>query len=580
MKMTRRSLSSLLCRVRLSTPIAAFGIAVVTVVAVLALVLPACTQGSPAADARLLQVDQIFSAQDTGETPGCVAAASRDGEILFERAWGMANLELGVPLTPESVFYAGSVSKQFTDAAIALLALRGELDLEDDISRWFPELQYEQRITVSDLVYHTSGIRDYFELLDLAGWPDRAYINNAISLEVLTHQTDLNFEPGSMHLYSNSGYMLLAELVQRAGGQTLREFAAAEIFEPLGMEHSQFEDDYRTIVPHRAGSYGQRADKSWFRFLKAFDGVGSGGMLTTAHDLLIWNENFTRAQVGGPEFNELMLTRGVLTTGEILSYAFGLDHGEYRGAPTVSHGGSLKGFRTALTRFPEQGFSVAVLCNFANANPCGYANQIADVFLADELDAIAEEARESGEELAEEVFILDSELLERYAGLYDLDGDVVVIDLPGSRLRIQASGGRRSPLAALSETRFRVMATGDLAEFTVDAQGEVSTLTLEMGGRRISAPRLPDYAPSERDLAAYEGEYFSEELQVLYRMSLNDGQLAVRVRAEDKGALDPFQPDVMLSGLGTFRFERDSRGAVSGFRLDAGRVRDVAFSKQ
>jgi len=577
MKMTRRSLSSTRRWARASSPVKALSIAGV---ALLALVLPACTPGSPGVDARLQQVDEIFSAQDTSETPGCVAAASRDGDILFERAWGMANLELGVPLTPESVFYAGSVSKQFTDAAVALLALSGELDLEDDISRWFPELQFEQRITVSDLIYHTSGIRDYFELMDLAGWPDRAYINNAVSLEVLTHQTDLNFEPGSMHLYSNSGYMLLAELVQRAGGQTLREFAAAEIFEPLGMESSQFEDDYRTLVPHRVGSYGQRPHGSWFRFLKAFDGVGSGGMLTTARDLLIWNENFTHAQVGGPEFNDLLLTRGVLTSGEELSYAFGLDHGEYRGAPTVSHGGSLKGFRTALTRFPEQRFSVAVLCNFANANPGGYANQIADVFLADELDAIAEEARESGEELAEEVFVIDTGLLERFAGRYDLDGDLVVIDLPGSRLRIEASGGRRSPLAALSETRFRVMATGDLAEFTFDDQGEVTTLTLEMGGRQISAPRLPDYAPSERELAAYEGEYFSEELQVLYRIALLEGQLTLRVRAEDKGTLDPIQPDVLVSELGTLRFQRNARGAIAGFRLDAGRVRDVAFSKQ
>ncbi len=546
----------------------------------IACLLASCAPGSSDSDPHLQQIDEIFSSQDTTETPGCVAAASRDGEILFERAWGMANLELGVPLSRESVFYAGSVSKQFTDAAVALLALRGDIDLEDDISRWFPELQYEQRITVNDLIYHTSGIRDYFELMDLAGWPDRAYINNAVSLEVLTHQTDLNFEPGSMHLYSNSGYMLLAELVQRAGGQTLRDFAEAEIFEPLGMESSQFEDDYRTIVPHRAGSYGNRADGTWFRFLKAFDGVGSGGMLTTAHDLLIWNENFTHAQVGGPEFNDLLLTRGVLTTGEELSYAFGLGHGEYRGARTVSHGGSLKGFRTALTRFPEQHFSVAVLCNFANANPGGYATQIADVFLADELVAIAEETRAEGEELAEEVFILDSTILERYTGRYDLDGDVVAINLPGSRLSIEASGGRRSPMAALSETRFRVLATRDIAEFTIDDAGEVTTLTLEMGGRTISAPRLPDYAPSERELAAYEGEYFSEELQVTYRITLADGQLTVRVRAEDKGALDPFQPDVMLSELGTHRFQRDGRGAVSGFRLDAGRVRDVAFSKQ
>ncbi|MFW6198750.1 MAG: serine hydrolase domain-containing protein [Acidobacteriota bacterium] len=415
-------------------------------------------------------LDAVFADLDGIHSPGCVAAASRDGDLLFERAWGMANLELGVPLAPDSVFYAGSVSKQFTTAAIALLALRGRLDLDDDVRHHFPELGYDKRITVRQLIHHTSGIRDYFVLMGLAGHGDRAYIDNAISLDLIGRQRDLNFPPGERHLYTNSGYMLLAELVPRVDGRTLRQFAAEEIFGPLDMTDSQFEDDYRTIIPGRAASYGYREDGSLHRYVKAFDGVGSGGMMTTARDLLRWVDNFEAsrrgedAPVGGAELAPLMLTRGRLGSGEEIDYAFAIEAGEYRGARTLGHGGALKGFRTDLTWFPDHGVAVAVLCNVADAGPSDRARRIADMLLGDELEPPRDDG-EDGEEMADDgegateepSLDLDPERVREYAGDYFSEELAATyrIRLRDGELRLRIGPREHGALVPVAEDELR-----------------------------------------------------------------------------------------------------------------------------
>lgn len=461
-------------------------------VLLLALAVPTVTMA--AQDRSTEAIDAVFEDLDGIHSPGCVAAASRHGELLFERAWGMANLELGVPLRPDSVFYAGSVSKQFTTAAIALLVLRGDLDLDSDIRDHFPELEYDERITVRQLVHHTSGIRDYFVLMELAGHGDRAYIDNAISLELLSRQRDLNFPPGERHLYSNSGYMLLAELVPRVDGRTLRQFAAEEIFGPLGMEDSQFEDDYRTIIPNRAASYGHRDDGSLHRYVKAFDGVGSGGMMTTAGDLLRWVHDFERARRGEPasvasrELVELMLTRGRLSGGEEIDYAFAISHGEYRGARTLGHAGSLKGFRTDLTWFLDHGVAVAVLCNVTTAEPSERARRIADVLLGDELGPVADNPQEdeagatpTGDGPGREAEHRSTADLQEYEGEYFSDELQATyrIRLVEGELRLRVGARSRDVLTPVSEDVLRAD-VGQL-RFRRDAAGEVVGFDLHAG---------------------------------------------------------------------------------------------------
>jgi CubicO group peptidase (beta-lactamase class C family) len=347
-----------------------------------------------AADASLSdKVDALFSAWAKPDSPGAVCAVIRDGEVIHARGYGMEDLEHDVPLSPDSVFYIASTSKQFTAASIALLVLDGKLSLDDDIRQHLPEMaDRSPPITVRHLVHHTSGLRDYFALLGLTGWTDTDYFNNDMVVKLLARQRTLNFEPGTRHLYSNSNYVLLAEIVKRVSEKSLRQFADERIFQPLGMTHTHFDDDYRQIVKHRALSYAPKRGGGWQQLLKEFDGYGDGNLLTTVGDLARWDENFTTGKVGGEEFLKLILTRGALDSGKSLDYAFGLGHAAYRGLATVQHGGGFKGFRTEMVRFPGQQFTVIVLGNVATFNPGQMAQRVADLYLADQFTAPARAA--------------------------------------------------------------------------------------------------------------------------------------------------------------------------------------------
>ncbi len=364
----------------------------------------------------LPDVDAIFSPWDEPGSPGCALGVVRDGELIYERGYGFAHLDWDIPIATDTVFYVGSVSKQFTAAAIALLAGDGAIDLGDDIRAYFPEMpEYERPITVRNLVHHTSGLRDIYTLMALAGIRIEDVFTDEQAIALIAAQRETNFAPGDEYLYSNSGYFLLAQLVERVSGKTLREFAEERIFAPLGMSDTHFHDRPGHIVERRAISYqpgggtagpgagnpGQGEDDPEqgvgdFRvsYLGNFDKVGAGGLYTTVRDLLLWDRNFYTGDVGGAAFLDLIHGRGVLTNGEQLTYAFGLAIDEYRGLRTVSHGGSMMGFKAAYLQFPEQRFSVIATCNLGPINPMPLAQRVADIYLDDQL--AAPETREPG----------------------------------------------------------------------------------------------------------------------------------------------------------------------------------------
>ncbi len=334
------------------------------------------------------KVDAIFAEWDKPTSPGCALGVVQDGELIYTRGYGTADLERGVPITPETVFYLGSVSKQFTAANVALLAQRGDISLDDDVRKHVPELsEYGQPVTIRHLIHHMSGVRDYYDLLSLAGVSWQAFGAEA-TLALIAQQENLNFPPGEEYLYSNSGYFLLPVIVERVTGQSIRQFAQEHLFGPLGMEHTSFHDDHTIPVPNRAYSYGTKEEGAFeLTFLPEFDLVGAGGVLSTIYDLVRWDQNFYDAKAGGKEFVGQLHTRGVLNNGDTLSYAFGLTISEYKGLRTVSHGGSLMGFRTQLTRYPDQRFSVICLCNLGNINPGLLARKVAEIYLADLFEA-------------------------------------------------------------------------------------------------------------------------------------------------------------------------------------------------
>lgn len=459
-------------------------------------IVAAIVLGPPAAPAAQT-VDEVFAALDRPDGPGCAVAVTRGGTVVFEKGYGMANLEHGIPITPRTVFYAGSVSKQFVAAAVALLAEDGALGLDDDIRRYVPELPaYGRPMTVRHLLHHTSGLRDYLTLIELAG---RDYLDGASPAEVLAllgRQRSLNFLPGDEHLYSNSGYFLLGLLVERASGRSLRVFADEAIFRPLGMVDSHFHDDVTMIMPRRAEAYFRRADSTWGALPMRFALVGSGGLYTTVRDLARWEANFYRNRLGrgSQGLIETLHSRGVLTSGDTLDYAFGMVHGEYRGLRTVRHGGSLGGYRAHLVRFPDHRLGIAILCNSAEVDPGQLADRVAEVYL--------------GGEMAPRV----------------------------------PPAARRGP---------------------------------EVERRGAGAEEAPAIVAS-----GYGGRYYSEELEVAYVIQETARGLALRIAYREPQELRVTAPDEARFAGGTLRFQRASDGRVSGFELDAGRVRGLRFVKQ
>ncbi|MGD2151860.1 MAG: serine hydrolase domain-containing protein [Gemmatimonadales bacterium] len=407
----------------------------------------------PAAATMSGRVDQLFAPWDVPGSPGAALAVARDGEIVYEQGYGLAQLEYEIPITPRTVFHVASVSKQFTAFAITMLADEGRLSLDDDIRIHLPEVpDFGDTITVRHLIHHTSGLRDQWVLLALAGWRLDDVITRDQIMRLVRRQRELNFRPGDEFLYCNTGYTLLAEIVERVTGQSFAGWMAENIFEPLGMTHTHFHDDHQQIVRNRAYSYARRGD-GYRKAVLSYANVGATSLFTTVEDLMRWEENLYEGGVGGPAVNETMHTRGILNNGDTLSYAFGLGIGQYRGLRTVGHSGGDAGFRSYVVRFPEEHFAVAILSNLGDFSPSSMALRIADIFLADRLeDEEPEPAPESAseEEPTEEriePFAPDESQLRDYVGEYYSDELGTTYTLAVREGALVATHVRHDPIA-------------------------------------------------------------------------------------------------------------------------------------
>ena len=334
-------------------------------------------------------VDAVFADFAAADGPGCSVGVIQDGQLIGAQGYGMGNLDHGIPNGPSTVFRMASVSKQVTAGAIALLAVRGELDLDAPVRRYLPNFpDYPDPPTVRHLVHHTSGVRDYVGLMRLAGNRDEDFYTNREVLAAINRQRGLNFQPGAEYLYSNAGYFLLGQIVASVSGQSLREFAETHFFAPLGMTDTHFHDDHNEIVARRAIGYSPAEDG--FRIhVTTLDMVGDGGLFTSVEDWVAWDRNLeTGAVGGGSDWVALMHQRGVLNSGDTIPYAFGISHGEHRGLATVGHGGAWVGYRTAMTRYPETGYSFVALCNRSRINPTRLIAATAEVYLEDRMDPV------------------------------------------------------------------------------------------------------------------------------------------------------------------------------------------------
>jgi CubicO group peptidase (beta-lactamase class C family) len=538
-----------------------------------ALVLVACATSPTSAFAQVdpaiaARVDDIFAQWSTDTSPGCAVGVTQNGETLLERAYGMADLEWGIPNTPETIFEGGSVSKQFTAAAVNLLVLDGTLSLDDDVRRWVPELpDYGHTITLHHLMTHTSGLRDWGSVASISGWgrENRAHDHDDV-VDILSRQTRLNFEPGLEYSYSNSGYNLLAVVVDRASGESFADFSKTRLFEPAGMTDTQWRDSHRRIIRGRSSAYN-RTEEGW-EINRPVEYVhGNGGILTTVRDLGTWNQVLTTGGPWGPEFLALMHKPGVLNDGSEINYAGGLMLSPLDNVQAVTHTGSTAGYRAYLARFPEQGISVAMLCNASNVSTGGNGNRIARAFLG---DAVREDGAPD--------YRTESEGfdLEPFVGLYREP-------LTGGPLEITLRDGvlyeRSTPLLPLSGSEFQV-GNGD-RRYVFDRYGSTvigfRVEDWQYSDRRYE--RVTAWAPSPTELSAFEGEYRSEDAETTYRVTATERGLELWQRPNNTFDMSPVYDDGFRSGGRIVRFLRDGAGRVTELSLSIGRVYDMRFQR-
>jgi len=524
--------------------------------------------GSPVT-AQEARIDSLFAGWSRTDGPGCIAGVKQSTNTLYLKAYGMANLEYGVPLSTESISESGSVAKQFTSAAIVLLARQGKLSLDDDIRKYLPEVpNFGRTITIRNLLTHTSGLRDQWALLGLTGWPPGTQVHSIpLILDLVSRQRMLNFEPGSLYLYSNTGYALAGAIVQRVTGKSLAEWSQDNLFQPLGMKNTEWRDDFRRVVKGRATAYSPVRNGAWEQDMPFTMVYGNGGLLSTVPDLLRWNdalsagtEPLTREVVSQLE------TRGVLTDGSTITYALGLVVDDYRGVKEVSHGGATAGYRTFLGRWPDKNLSVAILCNAGSANPDQYAQAIARIVLG--LPAEASPPTPVATASAAEVASL--------AGLWRDSANDRMITLRAQGTELSASaGGPLQPLTPLGSMRYWNPVTGTF-QFEQTGRG------LALVERNNGTHRYSRVDPADTNgvrLEDYEGRYRSDELLVTYTLSVRDGRLTLRFPPDAPITLRPAYRDGFNAQGRTIRFTRDAGRRVTGLRVFAGRALDVRFRK-
>jgi CubicO group peptidase (beta-lactamase class C family) len=553
------------------------------------------------AESITARVDSLFAPWNRSDSPGCSLAISQNGAQVYERGYGMANLELGIAITPASVFNVGSISKTFTAMSILLLAQRGQLSLDDEVRKYITELpDYGSRLTLRHLLTHTSGLRSGFRLRELAEPRNDAVDGNDAFVAILARQRALNFTPGTEYEYSNSGYVLLAIVVKRVSGQSLREFADSNIFKPLGMTHTHFHDDSYMIVPNRAQGYYRGAGA----FNVAFDYwnmnfgiggnrgmVGGANLYTTARDLLIWEQNFVDVHLGEPALLAAMQTPAVLTSGETTSYGLGLELGLDRGLRTIGHNGTSSGYGARVVRYPDQGLTVALLCNLEGIGTTRLSQGIASIYLADALPAVAA----SSPGAVPTSVSLTAEQLASKVGLYrDPSNDALrQILVRDGKLRVVAGAGTGpgTELTPASANRFLLPGGTGALEFVPAVPSRPQEIhQISEGQKRVVFQQVNAFRPSSTELLAFTGEYMSPELDVTYTVVIRASGLVIEVPGRAEFLMRPtftdaFQgvrvrvPEDNALQLQAVRFSRDASGVVTGFTVNAGDVRSLRFDR-
>ena len=495
--------------------------------------------------------------------PGCAIGVSLEGQTVFEKAFGLAEMEHNIPNTPQTIFESGSVAKQFNAAALVLLQQDGKLKIDDPVRKYIPELpDYGKPLTIRHILTHTAGLRDWGSVMALtgAGRGDRV-VTQPIALDVIYKQKALDFDPGAEYSYSNSGYQLAAEIVERVSGKKFGEFVGERIFKPLGMTNSSWRDDYRRLVPGRAQGYSKPGpNAAWMLNMPIMNVIGNGGMLTTIGDWLKWNAALDAKTFGEPFVKELE-TQGVLNDGRKISYALGLDVGSYKGIKEIAHSGGTAGYQTYLARFPEKKLSVAALCN--GAPP--FSGDIVYSVVDEIFGPFPTTSQPEGVKIAEEQ-------LKKYVGTWrnekTRNANVIAID----KGELKLNGGRLRPMADGTfflgdrKVTFASKAGGPMVSEISNGDGSITRLIFEQ-----------PWTPTASDLSSFAGDWHSDEAGVTAAFAVEGDKAFVVVKPTIKLPLSPVYKDA-FSGPGyVVWFTRDASGKIDTMHVGASRMRDMHF---
>lgn len=517
------------------------------------------------------KVDAVFAQWDKSNSPGCALAVVQDGEIIYSRGYGMANLDYDLAIRTDSVFHIASISKQFAAFSIALLAQQGKLSIEDDIRKYIPEMpDYSDTITIRHLAHHTSGLRDQWDLLSMAGWRENDIKTNADVLYLASRQKELNFKPNDEYLYSNTGYTLLGLIVERVSGQTLRQFTTEHIFKPLGMKNTHFHDDFEMIVKNRAYGYASRPEGGYRISIPLFDTVGATSLFSTVEDLALWEQNFYHKKIGGEVVINLMLKPAVLNSGEAIDYAFGLRVAPYRGLKTFGHSGADAGYRSDFLCFPDQRFAVIIFSNLSTSNPGLLSKKVVDIYLADMLKTAEGET---------EKIIISQEQLTARVGTYrdPKTSGTRRLEIRDGQLWTVIVADFALPIAAMSPEKFEVQGYPMKMQF-VDNNSK-RELHEDGGSGKLTVYEWVDTPHLTKE--AYQdfvGVYHSDELETNYQVEQTADGLVFKHYKHPPQALVPSAKDAFI-GQGDLQFTRDSSGKVDGFTWFTGRIRKQRFDR-
>lgn len=542
------------------------------------------SQVAPIASDPNDRVDQLLMAYSGNDVPGAAVMVMKDGDVKFSKAYGMANLAYDIPFEVDSRTNIGSTTKQFTAMAILLLEEQGKLSLEDKVNKYITELpDFEHEVKIKHLLSHTSGYREFLNLLAMTGRNLSTDLDREMMIELVKRQPELQNVPGAEWNYNNTAFALAAEIVERVGEQPFHKWMKEHVFQPLGMESTRVRKHQLTVIPGRTVGYQVNQEGEYIEAVDLAGAAGAGGIYTTLGDLSKWIRNFEDPKIGSDKIFEKMITPFVLNDGDTTEYGYGLFIGEYKGQKIIQHGGADVAHRSMLMYFPEFEGAVITQSNFVNF-PGGMAYDIAEVFFSEHFAEKEKKpaAQEDASKEEEPSFEYEAENFDLLTGKYefsDIPGFILSFDREEERLIAQATGQPQVELKPLSDSLFSISMVNAKVKFHLNEDGSADSLTLFQNGEH-KAYKI-QWDPSLEDLKEYTGSYFSEEIETYYKIGLEDSTLLLQHYQIDDYELVPADKDAFSGGfpISELAFIRGEKGEIKGFNASNGRTKNVFFDR-